>query len=65
MRKVFVDELVRGANWVPTIVGTVVVLNAFGTHFTAAINGEKPPRDALNQAAVQVQVVLDQYKQYR
>jgi ABC-type glycerol-3-phosphate transport system substrate-binding protein len=64
-RKVFVDELVRGANWVPTIPGTVDVLNAFGKEFTAAINGEKPPRDALNAAAAQVQVVLDQHKQYR
>jgi ABC-type glycerol-3-phosphate transport system substrate-binding protein len=64
-RKVFVDELVRGAKWVPTIPGTVDVLSAFGKEFTAAINGEKPPRDALNTAATQVQVVLDQHKQYR
>ncbi len=64
-RKVFVDELLRGANWVPTIPGTVDVLNAFGTPFTTAINGDVAPRDALNQAATQVQVVLDQYKQYR
>src|SRR5439155_8807483 len=34
-RKVFVDELIRGAKWVPTIPGTVDVLNAFGTEFTA------------------------------
>ncbi|MBI3972003.1 MAG: ABC transporter substrate-binding protein [Chloroflexi bacterium] len=64
-RKVFVDELVRGAKWVPTIPGTVDVLNAFGKEFTAAISGEKAPRDALNAAAAQVQVVLDRNKQYR
>ena len=65
VRKVFVDELLRGARWVPTIPGTVDVLNAFGKEFTAAINGEKPPRDALNTAATGVQVVLDQNKQLR
>jgi ABC-type glycerol-3-phosphate transport system substrate-binding protein len=64
-RKIFVDELVRGAKWVPTIPGTVDVLNAFGAEFTAAIAGQKPPRDALNTAATQVQVVLDQNKSYR
>jgi ABC-type glycerol-3-phosphate transport system substrate-binding protein len=65
VRKVFVDELVRGAKWVPTIVGTADVLAAFGTPFLTAVNGEVAPRDALNQAATQVQVVLDKYKQYR
>jgi ABC-type glycerol-3-phosphate transport system substrate-binding protein len=64
-RKIFVDELLRGAKWVPTIPGTVDVLAAFGKEFTAAINGEKPPRDALETAAAQVQVVLDQNKQFR
>jgi multiple sugar transport system substrate-binding protein len=64
-RKVFVDELQRGAKWVPTIPGTVDVLDAFGKQFTAAINGQIAPADALNAAAAQVQVVLDQNKQYR
>jgi ABC-type glycerol-3-phosphate transport system substrate-binding protein len=64
-RKVFVEELLRGAKWVPTIPGTVDVLSAFGKEFNAAIEGQKSPRDALNEAAAQVQVVLDQNKQYR
>jgi len=63
-RKLFVEELQRGAKWVPTIVGTVDVLNAFGKEFNAAIDGQKPPRDALNDAAAQVQMVLNQYAQY-
>jgi ABC-type glycerol-3-phosphate transport system substrate-binding protein len=64
-RRVFVDELLRGARWVPTIPGTVDVLSAFGKEFSAAVNGEKPPRDALNTAAAGVQAVLDQNKQLR
>jgi multiple sugar transport system substrate-binding protein len=64
-RKIFVDELNRGAKWVPTIPGTVDVLNAFGKEFTAAINEEKSPRDALTAAVPAVQAVLDENKPYR